>query len=343
MRILVASAQEDFDLPLAEAARKQVLAEAERYTCEGHDTEILIVTGGRRGFEGDHSLPVNVVPRYALPFMSRHLRQFQRLHFFGSTGLICWLLGRMMPRAERLLTLTDGGVFSVGRFDRWRRRLSGGVAGRYNRIYAYTEYQRECLLSRCPESKTKLTLTRPILEPHPNYRSIARTDHPSLLYMGHLSLFKGVDIVVNVFRELAQTCPDLTLTVAANGLGYGSDASHLIRELQSEYGNRVILKGKVSPLEEMSRCHVYLYPVRGHRGTFAFPLSLYESLQCGTPFLSSALPGFAEYFDADMLCEPGNVASFCSRAKEILESPQAWRRLAENQFEGVSKRVAAAI
>lgn len=336
----MASAQEDFDLPLAEAARKQVLAEAERYVSEGHQAEILIVTHSRRGFRGECAVPVRVVPRHSLPLLGAYLQRFDRLHFFGTTGLICWILGRMMPLAERIVTLTDGGVFSVGRFDTWRTRLAGRIASDYNRLYTYTEYQQKCLLSRCPESRGKLASTRPILELR-SPGEVARTANPSLLYMGHLSLFKGIDIVAQVFTALAAEFPNLTLTIAANGLGYGQDASHLVRRLQREFGDRLTLKGKVDPLEELSRCHLYLYPVRAHRGTFAFPLSLFESLQCGTPFLSSALPGFAEYFSDKMLCDPGDAGSFRTMAGEILRNPQTWRKSAENEFERVYKRVMA--
>lgn len=341
MRILVASAQEDFDLPLAEAARKQVLAEAERYSDEGHATEILIVTGKRRGYSGEHRLPIKVVPRYSLALMARYLRRFDRLHFFGSTGLICWLLGRMMPQAERIVTLTDGGVFSVGRFSRWRESLAHNVAGHYDALYTYTDFQRKRFLSRCPVPQSKMRSTRPILTLKSTSRNVQRTSHPSLLYMGHLSAFKGIDIVADLFRNLVPEFPDLTLTIAANGLDYGGGGYHIVHDLQGEFGEKIALKGKVDPREELCRCHLYLYPVRGHRGTFAFPLSLYESLQCGTPFLSSALPGFIEYFAKDMLCDPGNATSFHSRAKEMLENPQAWRRFAENEFVRICKRVSA--
>jgi len=90
-----------------------------------------------------------------------------------------------------------------------------------------------------------------------------------------------------------------------------------------EFPTRVHLKGKVDPYAELGQAHLLLHPLQQQAGTFAFPMTLYEALICGTPFLSSDLDGLNEFFDPAFLCPPGDVGVFCERAEEILRSPGA--------------------
>jgi glycosyltransferase involved in cell wall biosynthesis len=137
--------------------------------------------------------------------------------------------------------------------------------------------------------------------------------------MGHLSQFKGVDIVLEVFRRLVREIPNLELTLASNGLDYGDGIRHLVDDAVEEFPRQVTLKGRVNPYQELGRAHLLIYPFRFQAGTFAFPLSLYEALLCGTPFLSSDLDGSNEFFDRAFLCPPGDVDAFTARAAQLIQ------------------------
>ncbi len=58
----------------------------------------------------------------------------------------------------------------------------------------------------------------------------------------------------------------------------------------------------MNPFDELSKSDLYYYCLKRHSNTFAFPFSLYESLQVGTPIIGPNLTGFKEFFDSRLLC-----------------------------------------
>jgi len=50
----------------------------------------------------------------------------------------------------------------------------------------------------------------------------------------------------------------------------------------------------------------------------AFPLSLYEAQQCGTPFVACDVSANAEFFDKKYLIETGNERQLCLKIKEFI-------------------------
>ena len=74
--------------------------------------------------------------------------------------------------------------------------------------------------------------------------------------------------------------------------------------LKKKYVNNIIIKGKVNPYEELASANIYFYCFKRHSGTFAFPMSLYESLQVGTPVIGPNLDGVKEYFNTELLSSP---------------------------------------
>jgi len=324
-RILIASAQEDFDFPLAEAARKQIFAQAERYREHGSEVEVLIISGGRSSREMVHDVPIRVVPKHRLPTQLAYCYRFDTLHFFGTTGLVALAMSLQMPFRTRYLTVTDGGVFSIGRRAGLRRFLAKVLPSLFDGVFVYTAHQQSVLESIGDRFASRIVQIQPILSGPDTMSDSRRSTAPSILYMGHLSYFKGVDIVTEVFRRLAANMPGLQLTLASNGLDYGDGCRELVFELMRDFPGRVHLKGKIDPYAELGRAHLLLHPFRQQAGTFAFPLALYEALLCGTPFLSSDLDGPNEFFDGAFLCPPGDIGAFCTRADEILRSPGALR------------------
>ncbi|MDH3892454.1 MAG: glycosyltransferase family 1 protein [candidate division Zixibacteria bacterium] len=319
-RILLASAQEDFEFPLAEAARKQLFETARCHRADGHDVRILIVTGNLNREFVEEGIPIRLTTKRNLMRLGPWCRLSDGVHYFGTVGWIALIVALLMRSRTRTLTATDGGLFSTGGRVGLRRWLARRFHRCYQQFHTYTEYQRELLLALSPCFKTKLKTVRPILM-EPPVTPTEKAKQPTILYMGHLSKFKGVDIVMKVFRALAHELPNLNLTLACNGLTYDDNLEHSVHHLVDEYPTRVTLKGKVDVFAEIGRSHLLIYPIRAHSGTFAVPLSLYESLCCGTPFLSSRLEGVAEYFDDYFLCPPGNADQFIEKARRFLASP----------------------
>ena len=330
MRVLIISAQEDFRFPLAEAGRKQIFAEAVRLQTEGMEVKIMIVTPRSREKIIHDGIPITLVRKVDLLRRVGYLRGFDSLHFWGTTGVVALMVGLLGRPVPRLFTVTDGGVLSIGSRAWLRKILARLMPYFYERFDVFTRYQERVLSRISARYQSRVEMRLPVLSrvQRPRREKAAR---PTMLYMGHLSRFKGVDIVVRVFENLLPEFPDLQLVIADNGLVYDDSGRASVIELRDRFPQHVSIKGRVDPYEELSRAHLLIYPVRRHSGTFAFPLSLFESLQCGTPFLSTRLDGFLEFFDEYFLCEKGDTKDFSARAKEILTSPeQAEQDVAHN-------------
>lgn len=329
-RILLASAQEDFEFPLAEAARKQLFETALKYRNDGHEVRILIVTPNLNSQCVREGIPIELATRWKLIRLRAWCRRSESVHYFGTIGLIALIVAMLMRSRTRVFTATDGGVFSTGGRVGLRRWIGRWFHRCYHQFLVYTEHQRDLLLAVSSHYSSRIEKARPILL-EPPATPIQKAEQPTILYMGHLSRFKGVDIVMDVFRTLALDMPNLQLILASNGLNYRDNLEGQVRRLIDDYPSRVILKGKVDVFSEIGRSHLLIYPIREHSGTFALPLSLYESLCCGTPFLSSRLDGVAEFFDDYFLCGPGDTGQFVEKARKMLASPiENQERIAQN-------------
>ena len=334
--VLLASAQEDFEFPLAEAARKQLFATAQRCRDDGHEVRLLIVTPNLNSQFVQEGIPVRLSTKWNLIRLGPWCRRLNSVHYFGTIGLIALIIAMLMRSRTRIFTATDGGVFSTGGRAGIRRWLGRWFHRCYQQYQVYTDYQRDLLTALSPHYKSRLKKVQPILIEPPT-TPMQKTEHPTILYMGHLSRFKGVDIVMNVFRVLAREMPHLKLILASNGLIYDDNLEHSVSQLVDEYPSRVTLKGKVDIVNEIGQSHLLIYPIRSHSGTFAVPLSLYECLCCGTPFLSSRLAGVAEYFDDYFLCTPGDTNQFVEKAREMLASPGENKNRIEQNFNRIKR------
>ncbi len=342
-RLLIVSAQEHFDFPLAEAARKQLFAKGRIEHEAGNLVEILIVTPDISSIETVDDIKIRVVTRGQLLGLISYCNSFDRLHYFGTTGLIALLFGMIAFRCERYFTATDGGVFSIGPNVAQRRKLARYVCRLYSKVLVYTKYQQQQLETAANRSLTNIELAQPILDSVPELNSdpvntTGRSVLPSLLYLGHLSLFKGVDIILELFDRLADEIPGLTLTLASNGLDYGDGCHKLLEITREQHPGQIIIKGRVDPYEELTKAHLLVHPFRQQAGTFAVPLALYEALLCGTPFLASDIEGTNEFFDRAFLCETGNVNSFVDRARALLSGTEMVQATIAGNLERIQKR-----
>lgn len=333
---MLASAQEDFEFPLAEAARKQLFETARRRRDDGHKVRILVVTPNQNEQFVQEDIPIRLTTKRNLIRLGPWCRRSDHVTYFGTIGLIALIVATLMRSRTRTFTATDGGVFSTGGRVGLRRWIGRWFHRRYQQFQIYTEHQRELLVALSPHYSSKLKKIRPILIEPPSTPS-QKTKHPTILYMGHLSRFKGVDIVMEVFRALTDEMPRLSLILASNGLTYDDNMEPAVRRLVDEYPSRVRLKGKVDVFTEIGRSHLLIYPIRSHSGTFAVPLSLYESLCCGTPFLSSRLAGVAEYFDDYFLCTPGDTDQFVEKARKMLTSPGENRERIDQNLDRIKR------
>lgn len=150
--------------------------------------------------------------------------------------------------------------------------------------------------------------------PHPEGR---RTPTPSLLYLGRLKRYKGVDLLVRAVAKLARQGLRVDFKVA--GAGDGRPAlERLVRESGVE--DRVIFLGFVDDrtkidLMRTSWVHGLTSPKEG------WGITVVEAGACGTPSVASDAPGLREAVrdgETGLLVPHGDVEALAGAIGELV-------------------------
>ena len=336
---LLVSFFEDFSFPLAEAGRKQTYLRARKIKLSGGDPSILIITPDEQAEFVQNDIPVQLITKKGLYRKRWLLREYDQIEFWGTTGLVALKVGMLSRAGKKIFVATDGGIVSTGPKSRLRRMITGWLTSYYDELVVFTDYQRQILASAIGDrNAAKIISAMPIVKPTPTSR-IERAGRPTLLYMGHLSRYKGVDLLVKLFEDLLPEWPDLKLVICHNGLVYDEQCDQLVRDAARTYTDGIEIKGKVNPFEELASAHILVHPTRQHSGTFAFPLALWEAMATGTPFISTRLEGLTEFFDKEFLAPKDDYDSLLSMTRGMLLDPDAIvKKLAANRVR-LEKRI----
>lgn len=337
--IMIVSAQEDFSFPLAEAARKQIFYRARTYQQEGDQASILIITPNLEDeFEQD-GINIQLTTRNGLYRKRWLLRESDRVEYWGTTGLIALKIGMLSRAGNKRLIVTDGGVVSTGARASLRKLAASRLTSFYDEIDVFTEYQRKLLLKMLPKGyHRRINKIKPVVEPV-SLPKVERAADPTILYMGHLSRFKGVDLLLKLFEDLLPEQPKLRLILCHNGLTYDEECERDVKELARRFPEQVIVKGKVDPYEQLARAHILIHPIKQSEGTFAFPMALWEAVVTGTPFISTRLDGVAEFFDDSFLSPVDDYLSLMSLTRGMLMELEKYRSLLNKNHERLVDQV----
>ena len=187
------------------------------------------------------------------------------------------------------LKLTDGDMFGTS-FVFIRRLISKPIPFIYKKIIVFSSYQRK--IKHKDVIIEKLILLKiTVNKKHKRYLL------PTLLYMGHLSYFKGVDTILESFKYLVNIILNITLIIADNSIQQDLKLANEVRTLKNKYSKNIILKGIVDPIEELTKAWIYLYPFKKPLGTMAYALSLYEAECCGIDYIACDVGANKEFFN----------------------------------------------
>ena len=154
-----------------------------------------------------------------------------------------------------------------------------------------------------------------------------RADTPTLLYMGHLSYFKGVDTIINSFKEIINEFPNLMLIIANNSVRGDEDLINEVANLKQTYPNNITIKGIVDPIKELSEAWVYLYPFKKAIGTMSFALSLYEAEICKTPYITCDVGANKELFNPDNIIGVNDSIAMSNKIRQFIYEREDKRNL----------------
>ena len=157
-------------------------------------------------------------------------------------------------------------------------------------------------------------------------------DTINFLYVGTLSKYKGVHVLINAFKKLEFD------NIKLHIIGKGKYKDELKKIASSD--QRIIFHGFV-PDEELMRLYqkanITVVPSIWYDNS---PVVIYESLMNGTPVLGSRIGGIPELVEDGyngFLFEAGNADELKKVLENLIENPSKLKRLEEGAFESVKK------
>lgn len=139
--------------------------------------------------------------------------------------------------------------------------------------------------------------------------SAEATDEPYFLFFGRISKEKGIDVLVDAFRNVAAVTPGWRLIVAGDGPERASLEDSLRDTGVSTRISFVGFKGGTELQDLISNA---AFAVAGSRCRENMPYSVIEAFAAGTPSIGSQIGGIPELICdgvTGFLCAPGDVSS----------------------------------
>jgi len=214
-------------------------------------------------------------------------------------------------------------------------------------IAAETDYSRELLCQRCPDSAAKIhrVYNGIDLERFPSPLPAKQDPAPLILSVGRLVPFKGFEYLIDACAELTRRGLDFTCEIVGDG--------PLRENLQGKIdklnlSSRVALLGSLSQgaiFEKLRAADIFALAsvVDPQGGSDVFPTVILEAMSAARPVVSTRLAGIPESVVHDktgLLVPPGDTAALAAALEHLTRDParrlrygQAGRARIEQHFE----------
>lgn len=139
-----------------------------------------------------------------------------------------------------------------------------------------------------------------------------------IVYAGALRQFKGIDILIDVAKEM----PNIQFVCAGGNESEVANYQDLAREKQV---NNISFLGYI--LHEnlaslLQAADILAHPhCLGNAATFTSPLKLFDYFASGTPIISTEIPSLMEFKNTNAIaawCEPDNPIAFANALRQVL-------------------------
>jgi len=201
------------------------------------------------------------------------------------------------------------------------------ICGAAEFVAAETNYSRDLLRQRCPDSAAKIhrvyngmDLTR---FPEPHYETSDRSV-PRIVSIGRLVAFKGFEYLIDACAELARRGLEFTCEIIGDGPLRG-DLDARIRKLN--LSDRVRLLGSLSQgavLEKLGSADIFaLASVTDAQGASdVFPTVIIEAMAAGRPVVSTRLAGIPEsvvHGETGLLVPPEDTMTLAEALSRLVQ------------------------
>ncbi len=196
-------------------------------------------------------------------------------------------------------------------------------------VAAETDYSRELLCQRCPDSAAKIyrVYNGIDLERFPAPLPLVASAVPRIISVGRLVAFKGFDNLINACAELARRGLDFTCEIIGDG-PLRDDLQAKIEMLN--LSPRVKLLGSLSQeavLERLRAADIFaLASVTDKQGASdVFPTVIIEAMAAARPVISTRLAGIPEsvlHGETGLLVSPGDTIALAQALEQLIQDPE---------------------
>jgi glycosyltransferase involved in cell wall biosynthesis len=196
-------------------------------------------------------------------------------------------------------------------------------------VAAETDYSRELLCQRCPDSAAKIyrVYNGIDLERFPAPPSATANSAPRILSVGRLVAFKGFAQLINACAELARRGVDFTCEI----IGDGPLRENLQAEIDKlSLSSRVTLLGSLSQgavFDKLRAADIFaLASVTDRQGASdVFPTVIIEAMAAACPVVSTQLAGIPESVEHEqtgLLVPPGDTIALIDALERLIRDSE---------------------
>jgi glycogen(starch) synthase len=163
-------------------------------------------------------------------------------------------------------------------------------------------------------------------------------ESPTLLCLGRLVRWKGFDIAIDAFSQVANQYPSMTLKIA----GDGPELDRLKQQVETlGLQHSVLFTGWIEPEkipDLLNQVTAVLLPSREEE---TLPVVALQAAQMARPIIASNLAGFPEVIENNLtglLFEAGSASALATAIRKTIDSPVEARLMGINAREQAAKR-----
>jgi glycosyltransferase involved in cell wall biosynthesis len=162
------------------------------------------------------------------------------------------------------------------------------------------------------------------------FASTSEQTRNNILYVGRIDRYKGIDILVRAIKQITLSNLPVRCIIVGKDVGYKSKLELSVKDLNLR--DIVEIKDEVSQDELVN---LYSSAIVTVLPSFSegFPLSLVESMACGTPFLATpvgAIPELVNQTKAGITFPIGDSRALSKSISKLMQNRALWLELSTN-------------